>query len=92
MRNTECGCSVEPVARSLRMRYFTFKNRIEVIGRYLLKVEEDAFGPENGAKLPGFVRFSQNHGLSRATLLGTGILWLILICCSFALSCILFFE
>jgi hypothetical protein len=74
------------------LRYFTFKNRIEVIGCYLLKVEEDAFGLENGAKLPGFVHFSQNHGLSRASLLGTRILWLILICWSFALSCILFFE
>ena len=73
-------------------RYFNFKKRIEVIGCYLLEVEEDAFGLENGAKLPGFVHFSQNHGLSRASLLGTRILWLILICWSFALSCILFFE
>jgi hypothetical protein len=69
------------------MRYFSFKRRIEDIGRYLLKVEEDAFVRENNAKLPGFVHFSINRRWSRVSLLATIILWSILICWSFVLSC-----
>jgi hypothetical protein len=69
------------------LRYFAFWRRIEKIGDYIFKVEEDAFGLENGAKLPGFYHFGKPSCWSLASLRAAIIiLWLFLICCSSFLS------
>ena len=69
------------------LRYYSFTHRINTINKYLLKVEEDAFGQENNSEFSGFLHFSEKTrfgGFSHSviSLNITIVLWLILICCS----------
>jgi hypothetical protein len=75
------------------LRYFSFRFRIRLIARYLLELEEDAFGRENNPALHGFGHYTSKmwlFGFSKGdcfSYLGTLILWIILISWSCFLSC-----